>query len=120
MTYRVHSVEAFTGNQVIVWLEDEQTGARGPGNGSQWCVRVTIDEAPAILSALLSAYVTSIQNVVIELAAGGCRTCRGERRINVNHLSRLMGGDGGGEPCPVCMPRAEKRLRQYLRMRRSR
>lgn len=119
MTYVVREVEAFSGNQIILWLSDESTGVTGPGNGSNWCVRVTVDEAPGILADFLAAYATSMQNIAIDLAAGGCRNCGNERRVGVNHLSKLMGGAGGGQPCPVCMPRAEKRLRRYMRRRRG-
>lgn len=118
MTYVVREIEAFTGNQIIIWLQDEATGNHLTESGSSWCVRVTVDEAPGILASLVAAYATSMQNIAIDLAAGGCRNCGNERRVGVNHLSKLMGGAGGGQPCPVCMPRAEKRLRKYMRRRR--
>lgn len=102
--YRVRSIDPFIGNQVIVWLEDEQSGDPGPGDGTEWCVRVTMDEARGLLTELFNAYAVTMQNIAVELAAGGCRACGNTRRV-------------GGDPCPTCMPRAQDRLRKAAHLR---
>lgn len=108
MTYRIHSVEAFLGKQVILWLEDETTGQR-TWDGTEHCVRVTVDKAPALIQELVRAYAETMQNALIEVAAGGCRTCNNTRRVNGVMFQR-----GSGDPCPKCMPRAEERIRRAV------
>lgn len=109
MTYRIREVEAFGGKQIILWLEDETTGAIGPNELTNWCVRLTVDEARLIIPAIFDAYAQTMQDIATELAAGGCRTCRNTRRDLTN-----------SGPCPVCMPRAERRLRDKVILRRRR
>lgn len=119
MTFRIRNIEAFhPGKQIIIWLEDEITGSTSKGNGQgEWCVRLTVDEAPRAIEALTTAYVNTIQSVLVDVAAGGCRTCDNTRRVNRN----LIDLDGvSGDPCPVCIPRAEERIRKSTRIRTPR
>lgn len=106
MTYRIHRVQPWVGNQIILWLEDEHTKETGPDgpDGSQWCVRVTVDEARKLIPDIMNAYAVVMQNIAMELACGGCRTCKNERTIN-------------GSPCPVCIPRGEKKLRSVVHLK---
>lgn len=105
-SFRIRSIDPFVGNQIILWLEDEQSHATGPdGNSSEWCVRLTIDEARTKIAELFDAYAQVMQNVAIEVAAGGCRTCGNDRQMR------------DGSPCPVCIPRAESRIRTAAHLR---
>lgn len=110
VTFRIAAVEPFGRHQIILWLEDETTKARGPDgpDGPQWCVRVTMDEAPNLIERLVGAYAETMQHLAVDLAAGGCRTCRNERVVR-------------GAPCPTCTPRAENRIRRttFLPRRRA-
>ena len=111
-SYHVYNIEAFHGKQVILWLEDEITHQRqfGP-SGTTPCVRLTVDEAPAFIEQLIAAYSQTMQHALIDVAAGGCRTCNNTRRVN----RALLDLDGtSGEPCPVCIPRAEERIRKSV------
>jgi hypothetical protein len=102
MTFRIDRVEAWghTGNQIIVYLVDERTGSAERPDGTSYCVRITLPEAPGIITELMTAYAAVMQNVATELACGGCRTCKNTR----------FGTDG--ERCKVCWPRGERRIRE--------
>lgn len=113
MNYRIHGIEAFSGRQIILWLEDETTHQQ-EWDGVQRCVRLTIDEAPAVIEQLISAYSQTMQNALIEVAAGGCRTCGNTRRVN---QALLDFNRTSGEPCPVCIPRAEERIRKAVMLK---
>ena len=116
MTFKIRRVEAFhPGKQVILWLEDEVTHSTTMPEGGEWCVRITVPEAPAVIEQLVAAYTHSFQKAMIEVAAGGCRTCNNTRRVN----RALIDLDGmTGEPCPVCIPRADERIRKSMSVRR--
>jgi hypothetical protein len=116
MTFRIRSIEAFhPGKQIIIWLEDETSGSSRMPNGGEWCVRLTIDEAPQAIAALNAAYTNTVQSVMIDVAAGGCRICENTRRVN----RTLIDLDGtSGDPCSVCIPRAEQRIRKSTQIRR--
>lgn len=117
-TFVVRRVESFVGKQIIIWLSEEQGGATGPqgDGGPQWCVRVTADDAPRVMRELADAYVSVMQALALDLAAGGCRTCSNTRKVSTDASGKqrayvgLMDGEAW-QPCPVCVPRAEKRLR---------
>jgi hypothetical protein len=118
VTFNVAGVESLHGKQIIVHLADEVTKSREKpdGNGT-WVVRITADEAPRIIQALQQAYAETMQRALIEVAAGGCRTCNNTRRVN----RAVMDLEGvTGEPCPVCIPRAEERIRKTLFLRQGR
>jgi hypothetical protein len=106
MTFRIREVQPFVGKQIILWLEDEQSHLRGPDGdeGAQWCVRLTMDEARSLLPSMMDAYAVCMQELAMELAMGGCRTCRNGRVVD-------------GRPCPVCVPRGERRLRSVAHLR---
>lgn len=54
---------------------------------------------------------------MVDVAAGGCRTCNNTRRVN----RALIDLDGvTGEPCPVCIPRAEERIKRSMQTGRRR
>lgn len=108
MTFRIRHVQPWVGNQIILWLEDEHSHETGPDGdeGSQWCVRMTVDEARGIIPSIIDAYAVAMQNIAMELACGGCRTCKNERTID-------------GSPCPVCIPRGEKKLRSVVHLQRK-
>ncbi len=119
MAFQVERVEAFLGNQVILWLADETTGStRMPNDAGEWCVRLRADQISPFIRDLLDAQAKTLSNILLDVAAGGCRTCGNERRIGINHFAMLTGGDAGGEPCPVCVPRAEERIRKAARLPR--
>ncbi len=101
MTFRVDRVEAWgkSGNQIIVYLTEEVSGNTERPDGTSYCVRITLPEAPGIITDLVAAYAALMQNVATELACGGCGACRNTR----------YGEDG--ERCTVCWPRGERRLR---------
>lgn len=119
-TYRVESVEpaVFGKGTVIVNLVTEQGGHTVGPDGCTYVLRLTIDEQPVLLGALLDAYRNAVQTALVDLAAGGCRTCDNRRRVGTNPLAGLLGGDEGGTPCPTCIPRAERRLRDRLSFRK--
>ncbi len=120
MPFRIARVEAFTGNQVILWLADEHSGQTSTVEGSEWCVRLRADSIHPLIADLLEAYGRTMAKVMLEVAAGGCRTCGNTRLVDVNHLADLMAGGGGGKPCPVCVPRAEERIRKAAHLPRER
>jgi hypothetical protein len=113
-TYNVDGVEPFHGAAVVIHLSHEPTGATQDERGLTYEVRVTLPEVPRLIEAIVSAYSSSVHDLLTDLAAGGCRTCSNERAVGVNKLAALLGGDGGGEPCPVCIPRARKRIRDRV------
>lgn len=96
----VNRIENFIGNQVIIWLEEEHTGKTEDERGLSYCVRVPVGDAPRVMQEMIAAYVKAMENTMVHVAAGGCRTCHNKRFVN-------------GEPCPVCIPRAEKRVQNY-------
>lgn len=111
MTYEIKSIKPFGAHQIIIWLADEQSHATGPNgaSGPQWCVRITVDKAATHLRAFLDAYAQVMSELTIDVAAGGCRTCKNKRKVN----QALFDFDNvTGEPCPVCLPRAEERIRK--------
>lgn len=102
----IDRIESFMdGGQIIIWLKDEQTGATEDDQGLSYCVRITLMEAPGWIGQFLAAYAKSMQSVATNLAAGGCRECRNERKIY---------RDGKWKECPKCIPRAEERLRKLV------
>lgn len=125
MTFRIRDVQSMRGRQVILWLEDEQSGADGPGDNTQWCVRLTVDDAPGVITALVDAYAQTMQRLAVELGAGGCRTCGNERRVTADGsggfrpFASLLDHPHSAIPCPVCIPRAEKRVRSFVMLRRK-
>lgn len=120
-TFRVHSVEpaVFGKGTVIVQLMTERGSFTEGDDGLGYVVRLTVDEQPVLLAALLDAYRNAVQTALVDLAAGGCRTCGNRRRVGTNPLAGLLGGDEGGTPCPTCIPRAERRLRDRLSFRKA-
>jgi hypothetical protein len=115
MTFRIRNIEAFHGKQVILWLEDETTHSSTKSDGQgEWCVRLTVDEAPQVIAALNAAYSQTMQHALIDVAAGGCRTCNNTRRVN-RAMFDLKGTSG--DPCPVCIPRAEERIRKAVMLK---
>lgn len=112
--FRIHSIENMSGKQVILWLKDEHGRTESPDDLS-YCVRLPVDEAPQVIADLVEAYASVMQEAMIDIAAGGCRTCGNRRRIAVDggRWSALFHG-GEFKPCPVCVPRAEKRIRASL------
>lgn len=118
MAFQIRRVEAFhPGKQIILWLEEETTHNIHMPNGGEWCVRITVPDAPIIIEQLVAAYANSIQAAMVDVAAGGCRTCSNTRRVN----RALIDLDGiTGEPCPVCIPRAEERIKRSMQTGRRR
>lgn len=114
MNWKIRGVEPWSKGQTVIWLEDPNTGADGPGDGTQWCATVRLPELPGLIQQLFEAYTKQMQDLAVDLAAGGCRTCKNTRRVNGNPLAALMGQDDGSKPCPDCLPRAEKRLRDRI------
>ena len=104
----IDKIEATSRHQIIVTLKGERTGADGPGDGTQYVVRITVDEAATIVRDLFDAYARALSELAIDVAAGGCRTCGNERRVN-RALFDFTGTSG--DPCPVCVPRAVKRIK---------
>lgn len=84
------------------------------------CVRVCVDEVRSLVIDLLVAEGDVLNRLVLDLAAGGCRNCRNDRRIDRDPFADLAGGPPTGRPCPTCVPRAEERLRRVARLRRPR
>lgn len=109
--FKVIGVEAFKGNQVVIWLASEADGSTDNPHGGKYAVRVRADAIGPFVRDLLDAQSATLANIMLDVAAGGCRTCSNTRKINVDHLTSLA-ADGGGEPCPVCVPRATDRLRK--------
>lgn len=93
----------FGHNQIIIFLELD--GFTEDEKGSSYCVRLTLPEAPEVIGDLIRCYSQAMEDVALQLAAGGCRTCDNTRMVK-------------GEQCPVCVPRAHKRLREKVWPRR--
>jgi hypothetical protein len=110
-THRIHKVEPLGSHQVVIWLEDND-GRTEDAKGLSMCVQLSADAIAPLIHELTDAHMDVLGRVMLELAAGGCRTCNNTRMVGVNHLAALFHGDGGGEPCPVCVPRAEERIRR--------
>ncbi|MGH9095626.1 MAG: hypothetical protein ACRDXE_10735 [Acidimicrobiales bacterium] len=100
-TYDVERVLLWQGSQIIVQMRHEGTGALADGQGSTYMLRMTADEAPAVIGALIETYAEMMATALMRVAAGGCRTCGDRRTVD-------------GEPCPKCTPRAEKRVKDAL------
>jgi hypothetical protein len=119
-SYRIDRVQPWGGAQVILWLADARTGATEDEDGLTFCIQLKADAIAPLIHDLANAHNEVLSRIMLELAAGGCRTCGNRRKVNVNHLAALMGGDEGGEPCPTCVPRAEERIRKAAHLPKPR
>lgn len=108
-SYEVDHVEPWGGAQLTIWLKDRD-GRTEDAEGLGLVVTLAAADVPGFIQDVVGAYAVTMQNLAIHLAAGGCRTCGGERMVRAP-------GDGlfdRSVPCPVCLPRADERLRRRV------
>ncbi len=104
-TQRIREITAHPGNQIIIWIGDRND----PSQEHNYAVAVPINDAPKFLAQFQEAYARAMQNVALELAAGGCRTC-GNRRYVIPEGEPVF--NPRRDPCPKCIPRAEERIKK--------
>ena len=118
--FGVDRVTSWGGHQVTVWLSDAATGATQTAHGEQYVVQLDLVSAPDLIVALVRAYQEAAQGALVDVAAGGCRTCGGSRKVGPDGRPYLGLFGGEWKPCPACVPRAERRIRDRVLLLRRR